>query len=78
MEDVIDALHCVLEGALVAYVAYVELDFVGHFGHACLEVVSHIVLLLLVAGEDAYLAYVRPQEPVQHCITERTCSAGNQ
>ncbi len=78
VEDVIDALHGVLKGALVAHVAYVELDFIGYFGHACLEVVAHIVLLLLVAGEDTYLAYVCAEEPVQHCVAETARATSNQ
>ena len=49
MEDVVHALHGVAEGAAVAHIANVELDLAGHLGHTGLEVVTHIVLLLLVA-----------------------------
>ena len=48
VEHVIDPLHGVLEGALVAHIANVELDLPRHLRHPRLEVVPHIVLLLLI------------------------------
>jgi len=57
-------VHGVTEGGLVAHIANVELNLVGHFGHTGLEVVTHVVLLLLVAGEDADFANVGLQEAV--------------
>ena len=64
MEDVVHALHGVAEGAAVAHIANVELDLAGHLRHTCLEVVTHVVLLLLVAREDADLTNVRLQKAV--------------
>ena len=78
MEHVIDALHGILEGALVAHVANIELDLAGHVGPLSLILVAHIVLLLLVAGEDANLADVGAQEAVQHGIPEAPCASGNE
>ena len=78
MEHVIDALHGILEGALVAHVANIELDLAGHVGPLSLILVTHIVLLLFVAGEDANLADVGAQEAVQHGIPEALCASGYQ
>ena len=64
MEDVVNALHGVTEGGLVAHIANVELNLIGHFGHTGLEVVTHVVLLLLVAGEDADFANIGLKKPV--------------
>ena len=49
-----------------------------HLRHTGLEVVAHIVLLLLVAGEDTDLADVGPQETVENGIAERASATGNQ
>ena len=78
MENVIDALHGVFEGALVADVTYVEFNLVRHFGHAGLEVVAHVVLLFLVAGEDADFADVGAQEPVQDGVAETAGASGDE
>ena len=78
MEHVVHALHGVLQRALVANVADVELDLVGYFRHAGLEVVAHIVLLLLIARKDADFTDVGAQETVQHCISKGTGTTGNQ
>ena len=75
VEHVIDPLHGVLQRAAVAHIANVELDLPRHLRHPRLEVVPHIVLLLLIAAEDAYLTNIRLQEPVQHRIPERSRSA---
>ena len=78
MKDVVHSLHCIVKRTLVAYVTDIELDLACHLWHSGLEVVTHIVLLLLVAAEDTNLANVRPQKTIQHCITKRTRPAGNQ
>lgn len=49
MEDVINSSGCSLECRLVAYITYVELNLVGYFRHLGLVLVTHVVLLLLVA-----------------------------
>lgn len=74
MEDIVDAFHGILEGALVAHVANVEFDFAGYLGHTCLEVVTHVVLFLLVTREDAYLTDVGAQETIQHRVAETACT----
>ena len=64
MEDIVHTLHSVFQRALVAHITNVELDLTGHFGHTGLILVAHVVLLLLVAGEDADLANVGAEETV--------------
>ena len=77
VEDVIDALHRILQRALIAHVADVELDLVRHLRHPCLEVMPHVILLLLVAGEDADFADVRAKETVQDGVAEGAGAAGD-
>ena len=78
MEHIINALHGIMQRAAVADVADVELDLASHLRHPSLEVMTHVVLLLLVAAEDADLAYVGTQEPVQNRIAEAAGTARNQ
>ena len=78
MEHVVYALHSILQRALVADVTYIKLDLVGHFGHTGLEIVTHVVLLLLVAGEDADLTDVGAQKAVQNRIAKTTGASGDE
>lgn len=55
VEYVIDARHRVAHGIDVAYISYVEFDLPRVLRIFRLKLVTHIVLLLLVAGEDADL-----------------------
>ena len=48
----------------------VELDLLGVGGILGLQLVAHVVLLFLVAGEDTNLADVRGQEAVQNRMAE--------
>ena len=75
MEHIIDALHGVLQRALVAHVTDVELDLARHLRHTRLEVVPHVVLLLLVAREDADLSDIGAKEAVQDGIAETAGAA---
>ena len=58
MEDIIHAVHGVLHRLEIPDVAYVKADLLGSLRHFCLELMPHVVLLLLIAGEDADLADV--------------------
>ena len=78
VEDVVDALHGVFEGALIADVTNIELDLVRHFRHAGLEVVAHVVLLLFIAGEDADFADVGTEETVQDGVAETAGASGDE
>ena len=76
MEDVIHARHGVAARLQVAYVSDKKLDLVCHVRVFHLVFVAHIVLLLLIAGEDADFPDVCTEETVQHCVTEGSCSTG--
>ena len=58
VEDVVHPGHGVPYRLGIAHVTYVELDFLGGLRVPGLELVAHIVLLLLIPGEDADLADV--------------------
>ena len=77
MEHIVHALHGVFQRALVAHVANVKFDLVGHFGHTRLKIMTHVVLFLLVATEDADFADVGSEKAVQHGVAETTCSSGD-
>ena len=78
VENVVNAVHSVTHAGDIADVADVELDLVGHLGHFGLELVAHIVLLLLVAGEDADLTDIGAQEAVEDGVTEGAGAAGDE
>ena len=77
MEDVVHAMHGIAAGLEVAHIADIELDLVGHLGHGRLEVMAHVVLLLLISGEDADFANISGKEAVQNGMTEGADAAGN-
>ena len=66
MEDVVNTGHSVLDGLRVADITDVELDLLGCFRVFCLKLMAHIVLLLLIAGEDADFLEIRIQKVLQH------------
>lgn len=76
MEDVIHARHGIAARLQVAYVSDKKLDLVCHVRVFHLVLVTHIILLLLIAGEDADFSDIRTEEAVQHCVTEGSCSTG--
>ena len=57
---------------------YVEFDLFGSFGILGLIFVAHIVLLLLIPGEDADFFNIRLQKPIQHRIAKGTGATGDQ
>ena len=77
MEDVIYARHGIAARLQVAYVSDKKLDLVCHVRVFHLVLVTHIILLLLIAGEDADFSDIRTEEAIQHCVTEGTCSTSN-
>ena len=58
------------DGAVVPHVADVEFDLLRAGGAGQLVGMTHVVLLLLVPGEDANFADVRGQEAVQNRMAE--------
>ena len=74
-EHVVRPAHRHVNRAPVTHVADVELHLPGPLRVLRLEVVAHVVLLLLVAREDADLPDVRGQEPPQHGVPETARAA---
>ena len=77
MEDVIHARHGIAARLQVAYVSDKKLNLVSHVRIFYLIFMAHIILLLLIAGEDADFSDIRTEEAIQHCVTEGTCSSSN-
>ena len=77
VEDVVHAAHGTLERGLVAHVAYVELDLAGCIRIIGLVLMPHVVLLLLVAREDADLSDVGPEETLEDGVAEAPGPAGD-
>ena len=75
MEDVVHAVHGVFDGLDIAHVAYVKLEFVCILGHTRLKIMAHIVLLLLVAGENADFSDVGVEESSDDGVAKRTSAA---
>ena len=69
-------MHGVAHGLGVADVADEEADLVGLLRVALLKHVAHVVLLLLVAREDADLADVGLEEVLEHGVAEAPRAAG--
>ena len=77
MEYVINPGHRAPAALKAANVANVELDLVCNVRVLGLILMTHVVLLLFVAGEDTDLADVRAQEALEDGISEGPCSSGN-
>ena len=72
MEDIIHAVHRVLDALNVANVTDVVFDLV------VVVLVTHIVLLFLVTAEYSDLFDVGVQKSLEHRITEATRTSGDQ
>ena len=77
VEDIVHAGHGVPHRLGVAHIAYVELDLLGGLRVLGLKLMAHIVLLFLIAGEDANLTDVGFQEVLQHGVAERAGATGD-
>ena len=64
VENIVHPGHGPPNGLQVPDIANVKLDFVRHLRHPGLILVAHIVLLLLIPGEDADLADVGGEEAI--------------
>ena len=42
-----------------------------------LILMAHVILLLLIAREDADFANVGTEETIQYCVTEGACASSN-
>jgi hypothetical protein len=72
MKDVIHSFHCIVYAQPVAHVANEIFDL------RIFVKLPHIVLLLLVATEDPYLANISIEKASQNSIAKRTGTAGYQ
>ena len=72
MEDVINTRHSVTDRLRIADIPDVELYLLGGVGMLGLKLVAHIVLLLLVTGEDADFLQIGIQEVLQNGRTKGT------
>ena len=77
MKDVVGSWHSGAATLEAADIADVEFDLVGYFRVFGLILVAHIVLLFLVAGENADFFNVCLEETVKDCVSEATGTAGN-
>jgi len=59
-EHVIDPGHYVVHRLAVSDIADIELDLMRHLRAVSLEEVAHVILLFLIAGEDADFLCKRP------------------
>lgn len=77
VEDVVHAVHGVADRLGVPHVADEEAHLGGELGGLLLQAVAHVVLLLLVAREDADLRQVGVHEVLEHGVAERSGAAGD-
>ena len=77
VEDVVNTGHCVTDGLRVADIADVELHLLCSVRVLGLKLMTHIVLLLLVTGEDADFLQIGIQEVLQNGGTKRTSTTSN-
>ena len=76
--DIIDAGHGIRDRPRIPDIADVELDLGGRLRVRCLQDMAHVILLLLIAGEDTDLPDVRVDEMLENRGTEGTGSASDQ
>ena len=75
MEDVVHAVHGVAHALGVTDVADEEANLGGELRRPLLQAVTHIVLLLLIAGEDSDLSQVGVHEVLKHGVAKATRAA---
>ena len=75
VEDVVHAVHGVAHALGVADVSDEEAHLGGELRGLLLQAVAHVVLLLLVAREDADLGQVGVHEVFEHGVAERAGAA---
>ena len=78
VEDVVHPGHGVGHRARIAHVADVKFDLSGAVGVPRLQLVAQVVLLLLVAREDADLTDVGVEKVPQHGVAEGAGAAGDE
>ena len=78
MENKVDAGHNIPQALDVAHIADVEFDLVVIVGVLRLKLMAHIVLLFLIAAENADLADIGGQEMLEHRMTKAAGTTGDQ
>ena len=77
MEDVVHTVHRIAHGLGVAHVTDEEANLGGKFRTTLLQAMAHIILLLLVAREDANLLKLGVDEVLEHGVAEAARAARN-
>ena len=75
MEDVVHTVHRIANGLGVAHVTDEEANLGGKFRTTLLQAMTHIILLLLIAREDANLLELGVNKVLKHGITKAACTA---
>ena len=77
VKNKIHAPHYAGQAARFAHIANIKLDLSGQLRIPKLIFMPHVVLLFLIAGENADLADIALQKMLQHRVPERTGSTGD-
>lgn len=77
MEDIVHAMHGIAHGLNVTYIANVEFHLSEMVRISSLKLVTHIILLLLIAGENTNLPHIGGQEMLEDGIAEGSRSSRN-
>ena len=75
MKNEISAWDGATAGFKVSNVTNVELNLVCHIRVLCLIFVTHIILLFLITGEDAYFTNICTEEALQDSVSEGSCAS---
>ena len=77
MENIVHTGHSVPDGLSIPYISYVKFHFLRIFRILGLKFMTHVILFLLITGENTDLLEIRIEKVFQNCGTKRTCSTGN-
>ena len=75
MKYVINSVHSIAHRLRIAYIADKEAHFRSQLRRALLQTMAHIILLLLIARENANLRQLGVHKVLQHGIAEATRAA---
>ena len=76
MEHIVNARHHVLNALSVTDVSYEKLNLMIVLGMERLKLMTHVILLFLIAGKDPDLSDVSRQEMVEHAVPETAGTSG--
>ena len=78
MEDIIHTLESILDRFVVSDIADIEFQLLGIFRILLLIFMTHVILFLLITGQDPDLPDIAAQEAFRYSIAKRSGSSGNQ